>query len=92
MSHRAVIATDVVFILVVMGLMIGASLIIFWKWVASEEERASERACRLKQYNYCVDLINGKNPNWDEIPPKEGCEKYVSIPTEEECKDIFGLS
>lgn len=83
---KAVIATDVVFILIVIGLIVGAGLVIFWKWLDFLNIQANEISCRMKQSNYCMDLIAGKNPNWDDIPPKEGCEKYVTQPTLEECK------
>lgn len=84
---KAVIATDVIFIIVFIGLVVGASLVIFWKWYANQNMMANEFACKIKQQNYCIDLIKGKQTNWNEIPPKEGCEKFnVYEPSVEECQ------
>jgi hypothetical protein len=87
---KAVIATDVIFIIFFIGLVVGACLIIFWKWYASQSMIASEYACRMKLYNYCLDVIGGKQANWNELPPKEGCEKFNIVqPSEEECKKLI---
>lgn len=87
---KGVIATDVIFLLVVIGLMVGAGLIIFWKWF--EVTQVSEATCRLKQQNYCSELIAGKEPKWDEIPPKTGCEKFgIMEPSEEDCRELYGV-
>ena len=87
---KAVIATDVIFIIIFIALVVGASLIIFWKWYANQNMMASEYACKMKLYNYCIDAIRGKQTNWNEIPPKEGCEKFnVVQPTEQECKKLI---
>lgn len=86
---RAVSAA-VIFILVVLGLMIGSGLIIFWKWMRYQTSSVSELACKLKQRSYCIDLINKESPNWDEIEPKSGCEKFGIVkPTEQECKELI---
>jgi hypothetical protein len=87
---KAVIATDVIFIIVLIGLFVGAGMIIFWKWYANQKMIANEVNCRLKQQSYCLDVINGKQPNWDDVPPKSGCETYkIFPPTEEECKKLI---
>jgi len=84
---KAVIATDVIFILFLIGLVIGASLIIFWKWISGQTTIANEFACKTKWNSYCSDLIQGKQTNWNELPPTQGCEKYdVVQPSEQECK------
>jgi hypothetical protein len=86
---KGVIATDVIFIVVVIGLIIVASLIVFWKWLDLQNMQANQWNCRMKLMNYCSDLIRGRQTNWDDISPKEGCEKYVAKPSLEDCKKVY---
>lgn len=86
---KAVIATDVIFILIFIGLVIGASAIVFWKWYSGNSTLANEFTCRAKQGSYCSDLIAGKSPNWDDIPPKTGCDKFNIVqPTKDQCEKV----
>ena len=81
------LSSTVIFVLVTIGLMVAAGMIIFWRWMGWHGEVVNEYSCRVKQQNYCMQLINGENPNWDEIAPKTGCEKFgVVKPTLDECK------
>jgi hypothetical protein len=73
---KAVIATDVIFIIFMIGLIVGAALIIFWKWYASQSMMANQFACQMKLHNYCADVIQGKQTDWDSIPPTSGCDKF----------------
>lgn len=86
---KAVIATDVIFIIVAIGLIVGGTLIVFWKWAATQDQQANEYACKNKLHSYCLELLKGNSPNWNELPPKEGCENFnVVQPSEEDCKKI----
>jgi hypothetical protein len=85
-KHLAVSSTAI-FVLVVIGMMLTASLVIFWRWMDLQGQEANEFYCKIKQKNYCAALLQGENPNWDEINPKTGCEKFgIAKPTLEECK------
>jgi len=87
---KAVIATDVIFIIFVIGLIVGAALLIFWKWYGTSITMANEFTCKLKLQSYCMDINKGKQTNWNELAPKEGCEKFnVVQPSEEECKKLL---
>ena len=82
------VSSTVIFVLVVIGLIVASSLIIFWRWLSFQGE-VNEFYCKIKQKSYCSSLINGENPNWDEISPKKGCEKFgITKPTLEECKQM----
>lgn len=86
---KAVIATDVIFVIFVIGLIVAAGLIIFWKWYSSQNQMVTEFACKIKLQSYCIDLIKGKQSDWNELEPKSGCEKFNIVqPSEEECKKI----
>ena len=90
---KAVITTDLIFIIVVIGLIVGASMVIFWRWMQTQEKVANEYNCKLKLQSYCEALINGEKPKWNKIPPKEGCEDYgVAEPNEKECRSLFSLN
>lgn len=83
------VSTSVIFVLVVIGIFVLSGLVVFWKWVEISHGETSELACKLKQRSYCTGLINNDNPNWDEISPKKGCEKYGIVkPSYEECKKL----
>jgi hypothetical protein len=85
-------ATDAIFVIVVIGLLVSAGLIIFWKWLDMQNMQANQISCKLKQQAYCNDWINGKKWNWDDKEPKN-CDKFNIYPpaSEEECKKLFGL-
>jgi len=86
------LATDAIFVIVVIGLMVGAGLVIFWKWLDIQNIQANEMSCRLKQQAYCNDWISDQKWNWDEKEPKN-CEQFGigPPPSKEECKKLFGL-
>ncbi len=84
------VTSTTIFILVVTGLIVASGLLIFWRWMEFNKSSASELSCKLKQQSYCIALKNKENPNWDEIEPKSGCERFGIVkPTEEECKRLF---
>ena len=82
------VAIDAIFLIVVIGMLIGASLLIYAIWVENQKNVATEISCKLKIQVYCNKLVAGENPKWDELEPREGCEKYgiEAPPTLEECK------
>ncbi|MHA1828278.1 MAG: hypothetical protein ACTSX6_06480 [Candidatus Heimdallarchaeaceae archaeon] len=86
------IALQAVFLLVVIGLIIGATLIVFWKWLGAQSE-PNEMTCKLKLRSYCSQVVGGKNPDWSSFEPK-GCEPFIgysdtSPPSEDECKELY---
>jgi len=79
-----------IFIILLIALIVSTTMILFWKWYASAKTEANALTCRMKLQSYCLDLIAGKNPKWDEIPPKEGCEKFEIVqPSEDECREMI---
>jgi hypothetical protein len=92
---KAVIATDVIFVIALIALIVTTALIIFWKWVASENAQAGDLSCRMKQYSYCIEWKNagyGANApkSWEELPPKQGCENFnIAQPSMDECKNLL---
>lgn len=84
------VSSTAIFVMVVIGLMFLAGLVIFWRWLDLQKREANEFACKVKQRSYCLALIKGENPNWEEIEPKEGCEKFEIVkPGIEECKKMM---
>ena len=81
------VAWSAVFLMVAIGLSIFVTAIIFWKWWGSSKIQASQLACQMKFRTYCAELIAGKNPKWNDIPPKTGCENYgfSTVPSKEDC-------
>jgi hypothetical protein len=83
-------ATDAIFVVVVIGLMIGAALLLYWKWVSLQPGIADEVHCRIKLQSYCNELLAGKQPSWNDLEPKTGCEKFnVYEPTKQQCESLF---
>jgi len=84
-------SSAVIWVLLVIGIMVGAAIVVFWKWKDLNNTVASEFNCKIKQQSYCLGVINKESQNWDEIAPKTGCEKYnVVKPADEDCKRLFG--
>lgn len=82
------VSSTAIFVMVVIGMFLTAALVIFWKWLKFNIE-PNEFTCKIKQRSYCESLTKGENPNWDEISPKTGCEKFeITKPSEEECKKM----
>jgi len=83
-------STAVIWALVAIGIIVTVSIVVFWKWKDLNSTVANEFNCRVKQQSYCLNLITKQNPNWDEIAPKTGCEKFAIVkPTEEDCKRLY---
>jgi len=84
------VSTEAIFVIVVLGMIIMAGIVVFWRWISSQKE-ASEASCKAKQLSYCISLVNNENVEWENIAPKEGCEKFgISKPTKEECQKLIG--
>lgn len=82
------VSSTAIFVMVAIGMFLVASLVIFWKWLKMNVE-PNEFTCKIKQRSYCESLIKGENPNWEEISPKTGCERFgIARPSEEECKKM----
>jgi hypothetical protein len=84
-------SSAVIWVLLVIGIIVAASIVIFWKWKDLNNTVTNEFNCKIKQQSYCLGMINKENPNWDEIAPKTGCDKYnVVKPDDGTCKRLFG--
>jgi len=77
-------SSSAIFILLVIALFVGASLVIFYGWIKINQGEISKTKCVAAQQNYCMALINNQNPTWDIKDPS--CTK----PSDEECKRMFG--
>lgn len=89
------VAVRTIFLVLIITLLITTTLVVFWKWVASQKTTATELSCRMKYMNYCERWVtSGREPDdWDEVPPTSGCEEFDIVkPSEEECKELFGVS
>lgn len=79
---------SVIFVIVIITILVVTATMIFWRWIAGQRG-ANEYSCGMKRMNYCLSLINKENVKWEDIPPKEGCEKFGIVkPSEEECKEL----
>jgi len=84
-----------VFIVVGLGLVISAAIVIFWNWIASQKQAASEFSCRNKYENYCIRWLNQQRDpgDWDTVPPKpEDCVQFnIAKPASlDECREMVG--
>jgi hypothetical protein len=79
----------VIFVIILIGISIFVITILTWNWISSQKRESGEYECKVKQFNYCLALINKQNPNWDEMQPKD-CSRYgITKPTEDECKGLL---
>jgi hypothetical protein len=84
------VAVHTLVIVIMMTMFIFVGIIIFWKWLAATELAASEATCKAKLLHFCTQLIAGKDPSWEDIPPKTGCEQFgVFEPSKEECERLI---
>ena len=71
-------------------MLVSIALIIFWRWMSSQNIAASEAACKNKQISYCTALLNKEDVKWEEINPKTGCESLgFTRPSEQDCKTLL---
>ncbi|MDI6798882.1 MAG: hypothetical protein QMD12_02715 [Candidatus Aenigmarchaeota archaeon] len=87
------IAVKTLFLVVVIGMIIFFSLVIFWHLLDLQRIEANKAACLIKQRNYCERCVkNNKCPgDWNQIKP-EGCGDFgIYEPSLEECKKMMGL-
>jgi hypothetical protein len=83
-----------IFIITVIGMFVGAMLVMFWNYIEVQKKEVSREACLLKLQNYCYRWVTEKKEpgDWDNIHPKEGCEKFnINRPTQKDCENIFGV-
>jgi len=78
------VGPSAIFVLLVIMLFIGASVVIFYEWIKIHQGEISKTKCAAAQQNYCIALINNQNPTWDVKDPS--CTK----PSDEECRRMFG--
>lgn len=92
------IATKTLFLVVVIGMIIFFSLVIFWHWLGLQIKVVSRTTCAAKLWNYCNRWYNEKKEpgDWDNLSPKdedcraiEGLEDFGK-PDEKKCKDLIG--
>ncbi|MFQ6055350.1 MAG: hypothetical protein ACE5J3_05135 [Methanosarcinales archaeon] len=93
------VAVKTLFLVVVIGIIIFFSLIIFWHWFSSQITIVTSATCTAKVWNYCQRWYdNKKDPgDWDEVSPTdedcraiEGLENFGK-PTEEDCQNLLGV-
>ncbi|HKZ45433.1 MAG TPA: hypothetical protein VJ343_01890 [archaeon] len=91
------LATNTLFLVVVIGMMIFFSLIVFWQWVKLENVQLSREACAIKFANYCerwavCNYRDCKPNDWETTNPKIGCEEFeITEPNADKCKQTFPL-
>ena len=86
------ITWQAIFLIVIIGLSLTATAVVLWQFLSQGKVTANQLACTAKLQKYCNDLIAGKNPDWNSIPPKTGCEKYgmEAPPSLDECRELVG--
>ncbi|MFH8086613.1 MAG: hypothetical protein QW609_02215 [Candidatus Aenigmatarchaeota archaeon] len=85
------VATHTLVIILIAIIGIFFSIIIFWRWIGLMSQEADEIKCKMKLESFCAEWISkNKEPDWNSIPPKEGCEQYgiFKPTTKEECEKI----
>lgn len=91
---KAIIATDLIFIILFIGAVVFSSALVFWEWYNKEKTTASETNCRMKLQSYCIDWKNanydpGSEPDWNNLPPTEGCDQFgILRPSEADCEAV----
>ena len=90
MINMKIVSTSAIFVITVIGIIVLAGILVFWRFMNLQNASANEASCKAKQFSYCSSLINGENKDWEEIPPKEGCEKFGIVkPSKDECERIL---
>jgi hypothetical protein len=81
------IAVKTLFLVVVIGMVIFFSLVLFWHWLDLQTIEVTQAACTVKLMNDCERCIRDSAcpGDWDQVAP-EGCEEFnINEPTLEEC-------
>jgi len=79
----------VIFVIILIGISIFVITILTWNWISFQKKESGEYECKVKQFNYCLALINDQDLNWDDIQPKD-CSRYgITKPTKEECRRLI---
>lgn len=87
-------AINAAYLVLVIGLFLFASLVIFYRYFNFQNIEANRATCSAKLLNYCTEWWkNGfkKVPyNWNDVEPKDCSNDPIGIfePTEEECKGL----
>jgi hypothetical protein len=84
----------VIFIILAIGIFVGAMLIMFWNYIEMQGKEATKEACLTKLQNYCYRWITEKKEpgDWDSVYPQKGCENFkIEKPTKEYCENLFGV-
>ena len=87
------VAWSAIFLIFLIGMSIAATAIVLYSMTGKSINEASKIACQSKVISYCSQLTAGKNPDWNKMEPKKGCEKWGlgAAPSLEECKKMgFG--
>jgi hypothetical protein len=77
-----VVAWSLVFLLVLIGLTVAATVLVFWGWWNRFKESTSKEVCELKIQRYCLNLVCGIQPDVD----LTGCTEEGAIPSKEWCE------
>jgi hypothetical protein len=67
------IAVHALVVVALIAMLLFFALIIFWKWIGSQNMETTKAACAIKYSNCCLQLKQDKPCDWANVPPKE-CE------------------
>ena len=85
------LAVRTLFLIIVIGLIMFFSLIVFWHYLSIQVETPTRVSCNIKLQNYCMRCVEkGECPmDWDTINPP-GCEEFEIVePNLEDCQDMY---
>ena len=88
------LAWYIIFLIIIIGISIFGIGIVFYNYLAVMPMEASKTACQFKYLNYCFRWMrDNKEPaDWNEIEPKNCCEKFnICKPKKEDCEKIFRM-
>lgn len=93
------VVVKTLFLVVVIGMIIFFSLILFWHWFNLQMVGATRATCSIKYSNYCQRWYSDKKEpgDWNDVPPEdedcraiEGLEDFGK-PGSEDCKKLLGM-
>jgi hypothetical protein len=78
-----VVAWSLVFLVILIGLTITATILVFWGWWNPFKESTSKYACELKIQRYCQKLVCDMQPDVD----LTGCTEESAVPDKKWCEE-----
>jgi hypothetical protein len=80
------VAWSLIFLVVLIGLSITLTVLIFWGWWNPFKESTSKYACKLKIQRYCLMFVCDRQPDVD----LTGCTESGVTPTKKWCEENYG--